>query len=200
MKRLFPASLAAALALPFSTVAAAVAQSESGTVRIIQTNSAGDNVHIIDPATNQVVQVIEGIPKAHGVAAAPDGGTLYVAETIPGRIWAWELPEPGVARLDRAAGTLCRGRLVAAPGGHVEFDSMAVDGAGNVCVATLHRGGITVAAPDGSSVEHVPLPDPVTTNVCFGGPDLRTAWATLSGTGQLVSFEWPRPGLRLNYT
>ena len=118
----------------------------------------------------------------------------------PGRIWAWELPEPGVARLDRAAGTLCRGRLVAAPGGYVEFDSMAVDGAGNVCVATLHRGGITVAAPDGSAVEHVPLPDPVTTNVCFGGPDLRTAWATLSGTGQLVSFEWPRPGLRLNHT
>ena len=76
---------------------------------------------------------------------------------------------------------------------------MAVDGAGRVCVATLHRGGITVAAPDGSAVEHVPLPDRITTNLCFGGPDLRTAWATLSGTGRLVSFEWPRPGLRLNY-
>ena len=93
-----------------------------------------------------------------------------------------------------------RGRLVAAPGGYQEFDSLAVDSAGNVCVATLHRGGITVAAPDGSSVEHVPLPDPITTNICFGGPDLATAWATLSGTGRLVSFRWPRPGLRLNHT
>ena len=144
--------------------------------------------------------VIRGLTTPNGIGLSPDGGTLYVAETIPARVWAWELPEPGVARLDRSAGTLNRGRLVAAPGGYQEFDSMAVDSAGYVCVATLHRGGITVAAPDGSSVEHVPLPDHITTNLCFGGPDLRTAWATLSGTGQLVSFEWPRPGLRLNYT
>ena len=157
-------------------------------------------VHYARADGSECREVIRGLFTPNGIGLSPDGSTLYVAETIPGRIWAWELPEPGVARLDRAAGTLCRGRLVAAPGGYVEFDSMAVDGAGNVCVATLHRGGITVAAPDGSSVEHVPLPDPITTNLCFGGPDLRTAWATLSGTGQLVSFEWPRPGLRLNYT
>ena len=35
------------------------------------------------------------------------------------------------------------------------------------------------------------------TNVCFGAADLRTAFATLSMTGKLVSFEWPRPGLKL---
>ena len=144
-------------------------------------------------------EVIRGLVTPNGIGLSPDGNTLYVAETIPGRIWAWDLPEPGVARLDRAAGTLNRGRLVAAPGGYQEFDSLAVDSAGNVCAATLHRGGITVAAPDGRSVEHVPLPDPITTNVCFGGPELTTAWATLSGTGRLVSFPWPRPGLRLNY-
>ena len=144
-------------------------------------------------------EVIRGLITPNGIGLSPDGRTLYVAETVPARIWAWELPEPGVARLDRSAGTINRGRLVAAPGGYLEFDSLAVDSAGNICVATLHRGGITVAAPDGSSVEHLPLPDPVTTNICFGGPDLDTAWATQSGTGQLVSFRWPRPGLRLNY-
>ena len=144
-------------------------------------------------------EVIRGLVTPNGIGLSPDGNTLYVAETIPGRIWAWDLPEPGVARLDRAAGTLNRGRLVAAPGGYQEFDSLAVDSAGNVCAATLHRGGITVAAPDGGAVEHVPLPDPITTNVCFGGPELTTAWATLSGTGRLVSFPWPCPGLRLNY-
>lgn len=37
------------------------------------------------------------------------------------------------------------------------------------------------------AVGHVPLPDPLTTNVCFGGADLKTAYATLSGTGKLVS-------------
>ena len=43
------------------------------------------------------------------------------------------------------------------------------------------------------------LPDPMVTNVCFGGKDLRTAFATLSMTGRLVSFEWPRAGLPLQH-
>ena len=66
-------------------------------------------------------------------------------------------------------------------------------------VATLHNGGITVIAPDGSSVVHVPMPDTMTTNICFGGDDLRTAYITLSQTGRLVSMPWPRPGLGLHY-
>jgi YVTN family beta-propeller protein len=47
--------------------------------RIVQTNSAGDNVHIIDPATNKVVGEITGIEVGHGAAAAPDGSRLYVS-------------------------------------------------------------------------------------------------------------------------
>jgi YVTN family beta-propeller protein len=49
-------------------------------VRIIQTNSAGDNVDVIDPVTNQVVGVINGIEVNHGVAAAPDGSHIYVSD------------------------------------------------------------------------------------------------------------------------
>ena len=48
-------------------------------VRIIQTNSAGDNVHIIDPVTNKVVGEISGIEVGHGAAAAPDGSRIYVS-------------------------------------------------------------------------------------------------------------------------
>ena len=51
----------------------------AGTVRIIQTNSAGDNVHIIDPATNKVVGVINGIEVNHGAAAAPDGSRYFIS-------------------------------------------------------------------------------------------------------------------------
>src|SRR5437868_892237 len=51
----------------------------AGTLRIIQTNSAGDNVHLIDPATNKVVGVIEGIEVNHGAAVAPDGSRLYIS-------------------------------------------------------------------------------------------------------------------------
>src|SRR5919108_1757635 len=49
-------------------------------VRIIQTNSAGDNVHLIDPATNKVVGVIEGIEVNHGAAVAPDGSRIYISD------------------------------------------------------------------------------------------------------------------------
>jgi YVTN family beta-propeller protein len=48
-------------------------------VRIIQTNSAGDNVDIIDPVTNKVVGQIEGVEANHGVAVAPDGSRIYIS-------------------------------------------------------------------------------------------------------------------------
>jgi YVTN family beta-propeller protein len=48
--------------------------------RIIQTNSAGDNVHLIDPATNKVVGIIRGIEAGHGAGAAPDGTRIYISD------------------------------------------------------------------------------------------------------------------------
>jgi gluconolactonase len=56
-----------------------------------------------------------------------------------------------------------------------------------------------VAGPDGE-VEHIPVDDPLVTNIAFGGADLRTAYVTASATGRLVAGEWPRPGLRLAHT
>jgi YVTN family beta-propeller protein len=48
-------------------------------VRIIQTNAAGDNAHVIDPATNKVVGVIRDIEIPHGVTGAPDGSAIYIS-------------------------------------------------------------------------------------------------------------------------
>ena len=70
-RRLAVLAAIAALVIP----AAAAAQ----TVRIVQTNSAGDNVHVIDPLTNTVVGEITGIERAHGATPAPDGKKIYVA-------------------------------------------------------------------------------------------------------------------------
>ncbi len=58
--------------------ASQVGQSEP-VVRIIQTNYAGSNAHIIDPETNEVLAVIEGVPKAHAVVNHPDGTYYYFA-------------------------------------------------------------------------------------------------------------------------
>src|SRR5690349_8010616 len=63
------------------TVAIAVALTAAAgasSVRIIQTNSAGTTVHLIDPATNKVVGVINGIEVNHGATSAPDGSRLYI--------------------------------------------------------------------------------------------------------------------------
>jgi YVTN family beta-propeller protein len=58
--------------------AAAAASLQAATVRIVQTNAAGDSVMLIDPATNKVVGQIDGIEVNHGAAPAPDGSRLYV--------------------------------------------------------------------------------------------------------------------------
>ena len=62
-----------------ATLASAAARPAELHARIVQTNSAGDNVHIIDPATNKVVGEIVGIEVGHGAAAAPDGSRIYVS-------------------------------------------------------------------------------------------------------------------------
>ncbi len=70
------------------------------------------------------------------------------------------------------------------------LDSLGVDGAGNVCVATLINGGVTVIAPSGEILEHVATGDPMTTNVCFTTDDPSTAFITWSAFGKLVSTSW----------
>jgi gluconolactonase len=80
------------------------------------------------------------------------------------------------------------------------LDSLCVDGDGNVLVATLIHGGVTSISPDGSKLTHTPCPDVLTTNCCFGGPDLSTLYVTLSTTGKLIAFDnWPTKGLKLNF-
>jgi gluconolactonase len=136
----------------------------------------------------------------NGIGLSPDGNTLYVAETESARLWAFAIREPGVLEKEGWPSPHGGRMVVASPGGQYQrFDSLAVEANGSICVATLAHGGITVVAPDGSAFEHVPMPDFHTTNICFGGPELRTAYVTLSGRGELVALDWPRPGLPLEY-
>ena len=138
---------------------------------------------------------------ANGCALSPDGNILYFAETEGARLWAFDITSPGQVRRQPWPSPTGARMLVASPGGHYQrFDSMAVDALGNICVATLAHGGITVVSPDGKMVTHVPMPERYVTNICFGGEDMRTAFITLSGTGRLVAVDdWPIPGLRLNF-
>jgi gluconolactonase len=135
-----------------------------------------------------IVEVAYFLLTPNGVGLSPDGRTLYVAETETARLWAFDLEQPGVARRQKTA--LHGGRFVCGLGGFQRFDSLAVDADGNICVATLVTGAVTVISPAGEVLRQVPFPDPHTTNICFGGADLATAYVTLSGTGELVELPW----------
>ena len=79
------------------------------------------------------------------------------------------------------------------------FDSLAVDSEGWINVATIFKGGITRIAPDKSGSEFFETDDLLTTNNCFGGDDLKTAYITLSSTGRLVKTDWNISGHKLNF-
>ena len=140
------------------------------------------------PDGSSVVEAAYGLFGANGVGLSPAGDRVYVAESFTGRLMAWDLTGPGQVASPR-------GECVVATPGH--FDSLAVEADGTVAVAAIND-GVCRVHPDGSH-EYIEMPDPFTTNLCFGGDDLRTAFVTLSGGGRLVATDWPAPGLQLNY-
>jgi len=73
-------SLAAVAGFLLCTATVSLAAAQQPKLRIIQSNSAGDNLHIIDPVTNKVIGEIKGIEAPHGLAVSPDGSRIYISE------------------------------------------------------------------------------------------------------------------------
>jgi gluconolactonase len=140
-------------------------------------------------------RVVYPVHAPNGIGLSPDGKTLFVAEIFTGRLIAFDVTGPG--ELSDTEGAL-PGRFVAAGPGRYLFDSMAVEADGTISVAAPVPGEIVCYTPDGQLIEIVTMPGPLPTNLCFGGSDLRTAYITLAGHGQLIGMEWPRAGLTLN--
>ena len=145
-----------------------------------------------------VKTVAAPIEMPNGVGLSPDGQSLYVAETPTARLWAFDLTAPGEIS-SHPWPSPHGGRFVAGSADYQRFDSLAVEADGRVCVATLVNGGISVISPDTGHVEHIAFPDRYTTNICFGGENLSTAYITLSQSGRLIEVPWPRSGLGLAY-
>jgi len=147
------------------------------------------------PDGSKLTEIVYGHLNFNGVGLSPDEKTVYAADTETAKLWANDIVGEGevAPRLPGFAG-----RLVAKQTSHCYFDSLAVAASGNVCVATIINGGITTITPDGVS-SHIPMPDPIVTNIAFGGADMRDAYITLSGTGKLAKVRWPEPGLKLNW-
>lgn len=138
---------------------------------------------------SQILEVAYPMTNPNGVGISPDGTTVYVAETETARLWAFDLEGPG--RTSRSRSTPFAphpGRIVVTMPGYQRFDSLAVDAVGNIHVATLVGGCVTIVSPDGRVLERIETGDPITTNICFG-LEPRTAFVTLSGTGKLLRID-----------
>ena len=158
-----------------------------------------------------ITEMLFPLNAPNGIALAPGGRRLYVGETYTRRVLYWDLAGPGVLAHPELVGV--PQLLTAHIPGQGLLDSMKVDEQGNVYVATMlpkgnivaQNGGLTVIAPDGEILEFIELAvggrfEPLPSNLCFGGPDRRTAFITLGGSGRLVACEMRVPGLALEWS
>jgi len=162
----------------------------------IQRDRNSDRTGVFWSSTDggDVREVIRPMEFPNGVGLSPDGSIIYVAETFTGRVWSWSVT--GAGEVASHPGLFAGGSLLYGAGGLVLFDSLSVDGHGWVCVGTLGlgEGGITAISPDGSTVEHWHVDDPLVTNVCFAPGGAAVVYLTASAQGQLLVADWPRPG------
>jgi gluconolactonase len=175
------------------------------------TDFRGDAIYYASPDGSSITRAITRVPSPNGIGLSPGGDVLYWAQTYTRQVHRRRLSGPGqvVESPRHDVRTLMLGEtpdpwtLVAGLPGRQELDSLAVEGHGAVCVGTLLDSGISVIWPDDGTYDKYTLPvalaDPGVTNICFGGPDLRTAYITCSVTGRLISCRWPRPGLQLAF-
>jgi gluconolactonase len=163
--------------------------------------SDGDRMHmghVLYAKTDgsMIRRVREGMVTPNGIGLSPDQKTVWVAETHTSRVWGFGITGPG--EIEQPPNLWTPGKVLGPLPGYQLLDSLAVEASGKVCCATLVNGGITAFDPGGGT-EHTAFPDPLITNICFGGADMRDAWVTASGTGKLYKCRWPRPGLKLNF-
>jgi gluconolactonase len=128
----------------------------------------------------------------NGIGLSPDGKRLYVSDLMEGALLSFDVV--GEGQLAPTQGPM-PGDLVARLDGRLFVDGLAVQNDGTICVATPINGGISCWSPDGRLLNKVDLPHTLSTNICFGGPGLKTAYITLGGTGELIAMDWTGPGL-----
>jgi gluconolactonase len=130
------------------------------------------------------------VERPNGLAITPDGKTLYLIDSHsrPGgnrKVWAFAIADDGSVSNQRLVFDFGKGR-----GG----DGMRLDMRGNLWIAggiliPRHGGettdvpaGVYVISPDGKLLGRIPIPEDVTTNLAFGGPDRKTLYV-VSGKG-----------------
>jgi len=148
-------------------------------------DARGGREPVLTPMANEATT-------ANGLAFAPDGGTLYWADTAAHAVRAWDwAPEPNVLSKPRVFA-----RFDGKPDGWTSDagspyggrpDGAAVDAAGDYWVAMFEGAQLLRFTPTGEQVEAIALPSQCPTMPCFGGDDLRTLFVTSAAKGRPAS-------------
>jgi WD40 repeat protein len=147
---------------------------KSGTGQIWRIDTAG-----------KVMLAAADMGTTNGADLSPDGKTLYVNESVQRNIWAFSVA---------ADGSLTDKRLLKRFDAH-GFDGMRCDVDGNLYVTRHGKGAVVKLSPDGKVLQEIDVLGKSPTNICFGGPDGRTAYVTEAEARRLVQFRTDRPGL-----
>jgi len=121
-------------------------------------------VYYFTPADKKLARVIDDLQQPNGIIGTPDGKTLYVADIAAKQTFLYDI---------KPDGSLTNKNLVCKLGS----DGMTIDNQGDIY---LTGNGVTVFDSKGKQIEHIPVPESWTANVCFGGKDRQTLFITAS--------------------
>lgn len=123
-----------------------------------------EHVYFLSPDEKKLTRVIDDMEQPNGIIGTPDGKVLYVADIKAKRTSRYSI-EPDGSLKDKKL--FCE----------LGSDGMTIDDKGNVY---LTGNGVTVYNPTGEQIAHIPVPEPWTANICFGGNDRHTLFITAS--------------------
>lgn len=138
----------------------------------------------IDP-DGKTQRLDQDLGTTNGIEVSPDGQTLYVNESVQRNVWAYNITA------DR---TLTNKRLVRKFDDY-GFDGMRCDVDGNLYVTRHGKGTVVKLSPAGEILREIEVLGTSPTNICFGGPDGKTAYITEAAQQRIVQFRVDRPGL-----
>lgn len=125
---------------------------------------AQENVYYLSPDRKSLTMVMSDFVRPNGIVGTPDGKTLYVADIGAGKTYSFQI---------LADGALANRKLFTDMGS----DGMTIDRKGNIY---LTGKGVTVFDPTGKRIGNIPIAEPWTANVCFGGRHRKTLFITAS--------------------
>jgi gluconolactonase len=133
----------------------------------------------------KVTQLAADMGTTNGIEVSPDGKTLYVNESVQRNVWAFTIT---------ADKMLADKRLLKQFPDH-GFDGMRCDVDGNLYITRYGKGTVAKLSPQGEILQEINVLGAKPSNICFGGPDGRTAYVTEVEHQRLVQFRVDRPGL-----